>query len=122
MGKYFEDFEVGEEQVTPARTITETDVVNFAALSGDYNPLHTDEEFMRQSQFGRRIAHGLLVLAVSHGLVFRLGLLEGTVIAFLGIESLEFKAPTFFGDTIHVVVKVIDKRESKSKPDRGVVR
>jgi acyl dehydratase len=108
--------------MTPSRTITETDVVMFAAMSGDYNELHTSEEFMKNSQFGRRIVHGLLGLAISHGLLFRTGLTEGTAIAFLGVESWKFEAPIFFGDTIRVKMKVTEKRPSKSKPDRGVVK
>jgi len=121
-GKYFDEFVVGDEFVTPSRTITETDVVMFAAMSGDYNELHTSEEYMKKSQFGKRLVHGLLGLAVSHGLMFRLGLVEGTTIAFLGIESWKFEAPLFFGDTIRVRVKITETKASKSKPDRGVVK
>jgi len=121
-GKFFDEFVVGEEYETPGRTMTETDVVMFAALSGDYNELHTSEAFGRSTQFGRRIGHGLLGLAVSHGLFFRLGLVEGTAIAFLGIESWKFEAPFFPGDTIRVKVKVAEKTPSRSKPDRGVVK
>jgi acyl dehydratase len=121
-GKFFDEWVVGEEYMTPSRTITETDVVMFAAMSGDYNELHTSEEFMKNSQFGRRIVHGLLGLAISHGLLFRTGLTEGTAIAFLGVESWKFEAPIFFGDTIRVKMKVTEKRPSKSKPDRGIVK
>ena len=121
-GKFFDEWVIDEEYMTPSRTITETDVVMFAAMSGDYNELHTSEEFMKNSQFGRRIVHGLLGLAISHGLLFRTGLTEGTAIAFLGVESWKFEAPIFFGDTIRVKMKVTEKRPSKSKPDRGVVK
>ena len=121
-GKYFEDWVVGEEYSTPGRTMTETDVVMFAAMTGDYNELHTSEEFGKNTQFGKRIAHGLLGLAVSHGLLFRLGSLEGTAIAFLGLESWKFEAPLFIGETIRVKVKLAEKKESKSKPDRGVIK
>jgi acyl dehydratase len=121
-GKFFDDFAVGEEYVTPARTMTETDVVLFAAMSGDYNELHTSEAFGKTTQFGKRIGHGLLGLAVSHGLFFRLGLVEGTAIAFLGIDSWKFEAPFFLGDTIRVKVQVAEKTPSRSKPDRGVIR
>ena len=121
-GKFFDDFVVGEEYVIFGRTMIETDVVMFAALSGDYNELHTSEAFGKSTQFGRRIGHGLLGLAVSHGLFFRLGLVEGTAIAFLGIESWKFEAPFFLGDTIRVKVKVADKTPSRSKSDRGVVK
>jgi acyl dehydratase len=121
-GKFFDDFAVGEEYVTPTRTLTETDVVLFAAMSGDYNELHTSEAFGKTTQFGKRIGHGLLGLAVSHGLFFRLGLVEGTAIAFLGIDSWKFEAPFFLGDTIRVKVQVAEKTPSRSKPDRGVIR
>jgi acyl dehydratase len=121
-GKYFDEFVVGGEYVTPSRTLTETDVVLFAAMSGDYNELHTSETFGKETQFGKRIGHGLLGLAVSHGLFFRLGLVEGTAIAFLGLESWNFEAPFFIGDTIRVKIRVAEKKESKSKPDRGVVK
>jgi acyl dehydratase len=121
-GKFFDDWVLGEELVTPTRTMTETDVVMFAAMSGDYNELHTSEAFMKKSQFGRRIVHGLLGLSVSHGLLFRTGFLEGTAMAFLGIDSWRFEAPLFFGETIGVKVKVAEKKESRSKPDRGVIR
>ena len=113
-GKYFDEYEVGEEHITPSRTLTETDVVMFAAMTGDYNELHTSAEFMKHSQFGRRLVHGLLL--------FRLGLFEGTAIAFLGIESWKFEAPLFFGDTVRVRVQVAETRASRSKPDRGIVK
>ncbi|MFZ5945771.1 MAG: MaoC/PaaZ C-terminal domain-containing protein [Bacillota bacterium] len=121
-GKYFDEFVIGEEFITPTRTMTETDVVMFAAMSGDYNELHTSQEFGKATPFGQPIVHGLLGLAVSHGLIFRLGILEGTAIAFLSVDSWQFKAPIFFGDTIHVKVKIADKKASSSKPDRGVVK
>jgi len=121
-GKFFDDFAVGQEYVTPTRTLTETDVVLFAAMSGDYNELHTSEAFGKTTQFGKRIGHGLLGLAVSHGLFFRLGLVEGTAVAFLGIDSWKFEAPFFLGDTIRVKVRVAEKTPSRSKPDRGVIR
>lgn len=121
-GKYLDELNVGEEYITPSRTLTETDVVMFAAMSGDYNELHTSEEYMKGSQFGKRLVHGLLGLSVSHGLLFRLGILDGSAIAFLGMDSWQFKAPLFFGDTIHVKVKIAEARASKSKPDRGVVK
>jgi acyl dehydratase len=121
-GRFFDEFVIGEEFITPTRTMTETDVVMFAAMSGDYNELHTSEEFGKKTQFGRRIVHGLLGLAVSHGLLFRLNFLEGTAIAFLGIESWKFEAPLFIGETIWVKVKVAEKKESKTKSDRGAIK
>ena len=121
-GKFFDDWAEGEEYITPSRTLTETDVVMFAAMTGDYNELHTSEEFMKNSQFGKRIVHGLLGLAISHGLLFRTSFLEGTAIAFLGIDSWKFEAPLFFGDTIRVRIRVAEKKPSRSKPDRGIVK
>jgi acyl dehydratase len=81
----------------------------FAALSGDYNELHTSAEATKQNQFGQRIAHGLLVLGISHGLLFRTGYLDQTAIAFLSVDDWKFQAPVFFGDTIRVKVKVNSK-------------
>jgi 3-hydroxybutyryl-CoA dehydratase len=100
-GLYFEEFEIGGEQISPARTITETDVVMFAALSGDYTQLHTDEEFARKTPYGRRIAHGLLLLSIASGLAARLGFIEGTALAFREL-SWKFSLPVFMGDTVHV--------------------
>lgn len=118
-GRYFDDFELGEEFETPARTITEADVVQFAGLSGDFNPLHTDEEYAKNGRFGGRIAHGLLGLAVVSGLKSRLGFYEGTVIAFLSLNW-KFVGPIRPGDTIRARVKIAGKRET-SKADRGVL-
>ena len=117
---YFEQFKPGDEYDSPRRTITEADVVAFAGLSGDYNPLHTDEVFAKGTIFGERIAHGLLVLSISSGLNARTGILDGTAMAFLGIREWNFKKPVLFGDTIMVKTIVEDKRETK-KPDRGIV-
>jgi len=117
---YFEDFELGSEYVTRSRTITEADVVAFAGLSGDFNPLHVDEEFSKKTIFGSRIAHGLLGLSVASGLINQLGLGEGTVIAFLGL-TWNFKGVIRFGDTITVHERVAEKRET-SKKDRGILR
>ncbi|KKM10082.1 dehydratase [Clostridiales bacterium PH28_bin88] len=116
---YYEDCTVGESHITPARTITEADVVMFAGLSGDYNPLHIDAEFGKGTIFKERIAHGLLGLAVAAGLKARLGLFDGTVVAFLGL-TWEFKKPIFFGDTIHACFTIAEKRETK-QPDRGII-
>ncbi|MBI3287281.1 MAG: MaoC family dehydratase N-terminal domain-containing protein [Chloroflexi bacterium] len=108
-GLYFEEFEVGQEVTSPGRTITETDIVLFAGLSGDYNPLHTDAEFARGSLFGQRVAHGLLGLAIASGLASRLQLIEGTAQAFTGLDW-KFKGPIYIGDTVSVQARVTQKK------------
>jgi acyl dehydratase len=112
-GWYFEEFAVGQEIASPARTVTEADVVLFAGLSGDYNPLHTDAEFAKATPFGQRIAHGLLGLAIASGLAARCGFIEGTVQAFLGL-TWKFKAPILFGDTIHLRTTIANTRSMPS--------
>ena len=120
-GLYWEEWEIGAEFESAARTVTETDIVMFAALSGDYNPLHTNEEYCKKTQFGTRIAHGPLVYAIAAGLLFQLHLYDDTIIAFLGFDSLKFTNPVKAGDTIHARIKVLEKRET-SRPDRGVMK
>jgi acyl dehydratase len=115
----FEEIQVGDEYLSPGRTVTEADIVAFAGLSGDYNVLHTDAEFMRTSIFGERIAHGLLGLAIASGLGTRATPRPFATIAFLGLRW-RFKGPIKIGDTIRVRLRVTDKRET-SKPDRGIV-
>jgi len=107
-GQYFHDFVVGAEYRPAPRTITEADVVAYTALSGDTNPVHTDEAIAAQMPFGERIAHGLLGLAVSGGLLSSLRLVEGTSLL-LGVEW-SFKSPVRFGDTIAAVIKVASTR------------
>lgn len=111
-GLYFEDFNVGDTIETMGRTITEADVVNFAGLSGDFYRLHTDEEYAKTTMFGTRIAHGLLVLSVATGLAMRLGFMEGTVEAFMGLEW-QFRRPVFIGDTVRVQAEVAEKKPMK---------
>ncbi|SMC41097.1 MaoC/PaaZ C-terminal domain-containing protein [Polynucleobacter kasalickyi] len=121
VGLYWEEWEVGKSFTTAARTITETDVVNFAGISGDYNPLHINEEYCKKTQFGTRIAHGPLIYAVAAGLLFQLHLYDDTLIAFLGFESLKFTKPVKINDTIYAKVTVTEVSET-SKPDRGVMK
>ena len=111
MGLYFEDFESGEPVTSRGRTITEADIVAFAGLTGDYIELHTNEEYARQTRFGRRIAHGALIFGVSVGLSTRMNLLDDTVLAFAGVDKLRFTGPVFIGDTIHVTKRVIERKE-----------
>jgi acyl dehydratase len=118
-GLFFEEFTEGLPIETRARTITETDLVNFSGLSGDFNPMHTDAEYMKDSQFGARIAHGALVFSVATGLAYSTGVLERTVIAFLGFE-MKLRAPVYIGDTIKVVASV-SKRRAMPAAGGGIV-
>lgn len=115
-GVYFEEFEIGQHFITVSRTVTESDVVAFAGLSGDYNQLHTDEEFAKGTPFGRRIAHGLLGMSIASGLTMRSGVLEGTALAFREINNWKFSNPIYLGDTIHVELEV---KETKPFPRLG---
>jgi acyl dehydratase len=117
---WFEDFEVGDEFVTAGRTITHFEIGQFAGLSGDFNPIHTDDAFAEASPFGRRVAHGLLGLAVMTGLSNRLGIFENATIALLGIKDWTFLGPVFAGDTVHAVVRITDTRLT-SDGKRGVL-
>ena len=121
-GIYFDQYQIGQSFVTKTRTVTETDVVMFAALSGDMNELHTSEHFAQQGPFGKRIAHGLLGLSLTHGLMSRIGIFDGTAIAFLNVENWKFTAPIYLGDTVHAAFKVQDIIPSRSKPDRGIIK
>ena len=119
-GLYLEDFEIGKAYYSPARTITEADVMNFAGLSGDFNPLHTDEEFAKQNLFGTRIAHGALGFIISTGLSNQMGIYEGTTIAFLEC-TVKYPAPLKIGDTVHICVTPTELKHS-SKPGRGILK
>lgn len=118
-GKKYDEFNVADEFVTASRTITEGDVSLFAGLSGDFNPLHTDEEYAKKTPFEGRVAHGILSLAVATGLANQLGIFEGTTIALLNM-TIRFTGVVKFNDTIRLKLTVADKKET-SKPDRGVV-
>jgi acyl dehydratase len=116
MGLYFEDFSIGQKVVTEKRTISEDDIMTFAALSGDNNRIHTDPEFSKTTMFGRQVAHGLLGLAVASGLAWKTGILDGTVIAFREVNEWKFVKPVFIGDSIYVEMEV---RETKALPRIG---
>jgi len=109
-GKYFEEFEVGMNFISPGRTVTESDIVSFAGLSGDYTQIHTNEEFSKSTPVGQRVAHGLLGLSIASGLAVRTGVLEGTVIAFREIIDWKFVKPLFIGDTVRVSLNVLEKK------------
>ncbi|NOY10486.1 MAG: dehydratase [Archaeoglobi archaeon] len=110
-GWYFEDYEVGREIKSSSRTVTEADIVNFAGITGDWNPIHTDEEFAKKSVFGRRVAHGTLTFAIMTGLFARLGIIERTIVAFYGVDRLRFVKPVFIGDTLTAVARIVDKED-----------
>ena len=109
-GRYFEEFTVGDKVTSQGRTITEADIVAFAGLSGDYNPIHTDAEFAKTGMFGERIAHGLLVLSIASGLAWQLGFMAGTADAFLSLDC-KFAGATKIGDTLKVSAEVAQKRD-----------
>lgn len=119
-GMYFEDFQIDQVLQTGRRTVTATDIVNFACLSGDFNDVHSNHEYCKNTPFGEPIAHGPLVFAVAAGLNYASGINDGTLIALLGIDKWRMKKPVKHGDTIFVLTKVIAKRET-SDPGRGVV-
>lgn len=119
---YFEDLKVGSKFTSPGRTICECDIITFAGLSGDFLPLHTDAEYAKSTPYGQRIAHGLLGTIMASGLVNRSELgfrCQTTIMALLGLEW-KYLKPILIGDTIHIEVEVVEKKET-SKPDRGVV-
>ena len=119
-GFYLEDYEIGREYTSQGRTITEADVVNFAGVSGDFDPLHTDEEFGKANQFGKRIAHGALGFIISNGLNNQMGIAEGTTIAFIEC-TVKYTAPLLIGDTVHIVVIPTEVIHS-SKPGKGILK
>ncbi len=108
-GLWFEQFTEGLSIETGGRTITEADIINFAGVSGDFNPMHTDAEFAKNTQFGARVAHGALVFSIATGLSFQLGFLDGTIIAFTSFE-MKLRAPAYIGDTIKMTATVSKRR------------
>jgi len=117
---FYEDFSVGDEFVSSARTLTEADIVAFAGVSGDFNQLHMDAEYAKKDRFGARIAHGLLGLTIASGLSVRIKELnEDNIVAFLGL-TWDYLKPVFIGDTLHVEERVADRRETR-QPGVGLV-
>lgn len=119
-GKYYEDFEIGKRYSSPRRTITHTDIVNYAGISGDYNAPHVDFEFCKTQPYKEPLAHAPLVFAIATGLQCQSGINDGTVVAFLGMDKWRVHGPVKHGDTIRMVVIPIEKRLT-SKGDRGIV-
>ncbi len=120
MALYYEDLTEGQTFTSPARTVTETDLVSFAMLSGDWNAIHTDEEFARETFYGKRVVHGLFGLSMMTGLLDRTGMFGGSAIAMLGISDWQFKAPIFVDDTLHFEMEIVSKRLT-SGGDRGII-
>ena len=121
LGYTYADLYVGMSFRSPGRTITDADLVAFAGLTGDYSELHTSDVYAKASQFGRRVAHGMLGLAYAHGLMWpRTGELRETAVAFLGISDWKFAGPIFVGDTIFVNYRIAELRDSKSKPSQAI--
>ncbi len=116
MGRYFEEFQPGEKISTESHTVTDGDIMTFAALSGDNNRIHTDAEFSRTGPFGKRVAHGLLGLSLASGLLWRTGILDGTVIAFREVNEWKFVKPVFIDDIVHAELESL---ETKGLPRIG---
>lgn len=118
---YFEDFEVGQTFQSGGRTITETDLVNYAALGGDWTEVHTNAEYAATQPFGERVAHAPLTFTVALGLIYRCGFFERTVAAFLGMDTMTFPTPVFIDDTISIHCEVTECRNLDSRDDVGML-
>jgi len=116
MAQYFEDFFVGQKMVTEKRTLTESDIMEFARLTGDDNRIHTDAEFSKTTPFGQQIAHGLLGMSIALGLTWQTGLMDGTILAFREVKEWKFVKPVFIGDTIYTE---LETKETKALPRIG---
>jgi acyl dehydratase len=121
MGYWLEDMVVGLTQRSAGRTITEADLVAFSSLSGDFSPVHTDADYCSRTDFGVRIAHGMLSLSYMQGLMWRTNYTQDSGIASLGWEKVRFLLPVLIGDTVHVEWVVVAARESTSRPGQGIV-
>jgi acyl dehydratase len=119
-GLLFDEFQVGDVHCSQARTVTEADIVAFAGLSGDFNPLHTDDEYARSTPFRGRIAHGLLVQSISSGLANQTSIFDGSIVAVKEM-LIRYQAPVYPGDTIHIELRVLEK-QSEPAPRRGTIR
>lgn len=120
MAHYLEDLHAGDVFVTPGKTITEGEVVAFAALTNDNNQVHTDAEFAKNTRYGRRIVHGIFGASLCLGLIARTGVFEGSAVALLGIDQWEFTAPVFIGDTVTCTVEILSTRPT-SNGRNGIV-
>jgi acyl dehydratase len=120
-GLYYEEFKVGMEFQHPlTRTVTEMDNILFCAMTHNPQPLHLDEEFSKKTMYGQRIVNSLFTLGLVIGVTVGDTTL-GTTLGNLGMTDIRFKNPVFHGDTVHVVTRIKDMRESKSRPNEGIV-
>lgn len=115
---FMDDVDIGQSWTSPARTVTETDLVNFAGISGDFNPIHMDHEFARSGPFRKPIAHGILVMSISSGLSLNSPPMR--TLAFVGIRDWQFLEPVFIGDTLHVRTTVMEK-EIRTRGKRALI-
>jgi acyl dehydratase len=118
---HYEDFEVGQTFESVGRTVTETDLVMHSMFAGDWTELHTNAEYARDSEFGERVAHGPMTFVLATGFVYRSGIVERTVVAFLGMNYMEIPAPVTVGDTVSLEMEVDEKRTLSSREDAGLV-
>ena len=112
LGMFFEDYTLGDKLYTRGRTITESDIVQFGALTGDFNPMHFDDDYMQDHMLGKRVAHGMLTVSYAVGQAYQLGFMEQTVLSFRGVE-MKFSAPVYVGDTVHVELTVAELKEAR---------
>lgn len=118
---YFEDFEVGQTFRSVGRTVTETELVLHSALTGDWTELHTNRHYAEDEYFGERVAHGPMTFILATGFVYRSGIVERTVLAFLGMNYMDIPAPVHIGDTISLEMEVTETRTISSRDDSGLV-
>lgn len=121
MAAFYEDLRVGQRYSSEQKSLSHSDIEAFARLTGDRNRLHLDERYARSSVFGGRVAHGLLVLSMALGLWYEMGVTRDSLVAFLGIDHLVFRAPVRPGQKFRLETKVKSRRPSKSRPGSGVV-
>jgi acyl dehydratase len=121
LGRYFEDFVVGEKLTSAGRTIGENTIDLFAGLTGDFSDVHMDAEVMKQTEFGGRIGHGILALGIMQGLMWQTNYNLGTAVATLGWDKVKLSAPLRAGDTVRAYWAIESKRESRSRPHMGIL-